>query len=101
MDFEYSPKVKDLQARLTRFMEERIVPRDLAFHQQADAGQFPPDFYWDLKNAAMEEGLWNMFLPGLKDDEPGTRCSNIEYAPLAEIMGRIYWSPEIFNCLGD
>ena len=44
MDFEYSPKVKDLQARLTRFMEERIVPRDLAFHQQAEAGQFPPDF---------------------------------------------------------
>ena len=98
MDFDYSPKVKDLQARLTRFMQERVVPRDRDWHRQAEAGQFPPDFYWDLKNAAFEEGLWNMFLPGLKDDEPGTRCSNLEYAPLAELMGRIYWSPEIFNC---
>ncbi len=98
MDFDYSPKVKDLQARLTRFMEQQIVPRDKEWHRQVEAGRFPPDFYWDVKNAAFEEGLWNMFLPGLKDDEPGTRCTNLEYAPLAEIMGRIYWSPEMFNC---
>ena len=98
MDFGYSPKVKELQERLTRFMEREIVPRDREWHRQAEAGQFPPDFYWDVKNKAFEEGLWNMFLPGLKEDEPGTRCTNLEYAPLAEIMGRIYWSPEMFNC---
>ncbi len=98
MEFAYSPKVKELQERLTRFMAAEIAPRDRAWHEQAEAGQFPPDFYWDLKKKAFEEGLWNMFLPGLRDDEPGTRCTNLEYAPLAEIMGRIYWSPEIFNC---
>ena len=98
MDFAYTDKVKELQQRLTDFMAKEIVPRDHSWHQQADAGQFPPDFYWDLKEKAFEQGLWNMFLPGLKDDEPGTRCTNLEYAPLAEIMGRVYWSPEIFNC---
>ena len=98
MDFEYSPKVKELQARLTRFMEREIVPRDLDWHRQTEAGKFPPDFCEGIKARAKEEGLWNMFLPGLKDDEPGTRCTNLEYAPLAEIMGRIYWAPEMFNC---
>ncbi|MFN4089295.1 MAG: acyl-CoA dehydrogenase family protein [Alphaproteobacteria bacterium] len=98
MDFAYTDKVKELQQRLSTFMAKEIAPRDKAWHEQAEAGAFPPDFYWDLKAKAFEEGLWNMFLPGLKDDEPGTRCTNLEYAPLAEIMGRIYWSPEIFNC---
>ena len=98
MDFAYTDKVKELQQRLTDFMAREIAPRDKAWHEQTEAGQFPPDFYWDLKKKAFDEGLWNMFLPGLKDDEPGTRCTNLEYAPLAEIMGRIYWSPEIFNC---
>lgn len=98
MDFAYTDKVKELQQRLTDFMAREIAPRDKAWHEQTEAGQFPPDFYWDLKQKAFDEGLWNMFLPGLKDDEPGTRCTNLEYAPLAEIMGRIYWSPEIFNC---
>jgi acyl-CoA dehydrogenase len=52
----------------------------------------------DLKALAKDEGLWNLFLPQLQDDEPGTRLSNLEYAPLAEIMGRIGWAPEVFNC---
>ena len=47
---------------------------------------------------AKSEGLWNLFLPGLRDDEPGTRLDNPEYAPLAELMGRVPWSPEVFNC---
>lgn len=98
MDFAYTDKVKELQHRLEDFMAKEIVPRDKGWHEQAEAGQFPPDFYWDVKQKAFDQGLWNMFLPGLKDDEPGTRCTNLEYAPLAEIMGRVYWSPEIFNC---
>jgi acyl-CoA dehydrogenase len=52
----------------------------------------------DLKALAKEEGLWNLFLPHLKDDEPGTRLTNLEYAPLAEIMGRVPWASEAFNC---
>jgi acyl-CoA dehydrogenase len=52
----------------------------------------------DLKAKARAQGLWNLFLPGLKDDEPGTRLSNMEYAPLAEIMGRVMWASEVFNC---
>jgi len=52
----------------------------------------------DLKAKARATGLWNLFLPGLKADEPGTQMSNLDYAPCAEIMGRIYWSSEVFNC---
>ena len=51
-----------------------------------------------LKQQARAEGLWNLFLPGLREDEPGTRLTNLEYAPLAEIMGRVFWASEIFNC---
>jgi acyl-CoA dehydrogenase len=98
MDFAYSRKVQDLQGQLNAFMEKHVVPLDAEFHRQVEAGNFPPDFIDDLKAKAKEEGLWNLFLPGLKDDEPGTRLANLEYAPLAEIMGRIHWSPEIFNC---
>ena len=50
------------------------------------------------KGEARRRGLWNLFLPGLRDDEPGTRLTNLEYAPLAEIMGRVPWSSEVFNC---
>ena len=52
----------------------------------------------DLKALAKEEGLWNLCLPHLREDEPGTRLSNLEYAPLAESMGRLPWSSEVFNC---
>ena len=52
----------------------------------------------ELKHGRASEGLWNLFLPGLQDDEPGTRLSNLEYAPLAEIMGRVAWASEVFNC---
>ena len=52
----------------------------------------------DLQRKARAAGLWNLGLPELGDDEPGTRLSNLEYAPLAEIMGRLFWAPEVFNC---
>ena len=98
MDFAYSDKVKALQEQLTQFMEREIAPRDKEWHELTEAGTFPPAFCKDIKAKAREEGLWNMFMPALPDDVPGTRCSNLEYAPLAEIMGRIYWAPEMFNC---
>ena len=55
-------------------------------------------FMPDLQRKARAAGLWNLALPELADDEPGTRLSNLDYAPLAEIMGRLFWAPEVFNC---
>jgi acyl-CoA dehydrogenase len=98
MNFGYSPKVEDLRRRVRAFMDDHIVPRHRQWLDEVHAGHFPPAFMEDLKAKAKAEGLWNLFLPHLKDDEPGTRLTNLEYAPLAEIMGRISWAPEVFNC---
>jgi acyl-CoA dehydrogenase len=98
MDFEYSDRVKRLQRQLLDFMEDHVEPRMAQWRREVHAGTYPVSFMADLKALAREEGLWNLFLPGLRDDEPGTRLSNLEYAPLAEIMGRVPWSPEVFNC---
>jgi len=97
MNFEFSPKVQALRRQLLDFMEDHVIPRIAAWHQ-AEIEQVTPDFMDDLKALAKSEGLWNLFLPGLAEDEPGQRLSNLEYAPLAEIMGRVQWAPEIFNC---
>ncbi len=98
MDFAYSPYTEEMRQKLQSFMEAYIQPRIREHNNETQAGQFPVSFMEDLKALAREEGLWNMFLPGLKDDEPGTRLTNLEYAPLAEIMGRVPWSSEVFNC---
>ncbi|NLP63423.1 acyl-CoA dehydrogenase family protein [Paraburkholderia sacchari] len=98
MNFGYSPKVEDLIRRVRNFMDEHIVPRQRQWHEEVHAGRYPVSFMEDLKALAKAEGLWNLFLPHLHDDEPGTRLTNLEYAPLAEIMGRVSWAPEVFNC---
>ena len=98
MDFSYTPKVEDLRQRVQAFLDTYIVPRIGDWHREAEQGQQPVSFIEELKAGARSEGLWNLFLPGLRDDEPGTRLTNLEYAPLAEIMGRISWASEIFNC---
>ena len=98
MDFEYSDKVRALQDRLSAFMRHHIYPADAEYQARAEQGAFPLDLIERLKPLARAEGLWNLFLPGLRDHEPGTALTNLEYAPLAEIMGRIPWSPEVFNC---
>lgn len=97
MNFEFSPKIQTLRRQLLDFMEDYVIPRIGAWNQ-AEADHAYPEFIDDLKALAKSEGLWNLFLPGLADDEPGQRLSNLEYAPLAEIMGRVQWAPEIFNC---
>ncbi|HBO13657.1 MAG TPA: acyl-CoA dehydrogenase, partial [Halieaceae bacterium] len=89
MDFSYSPRVEALRQQLWQFMDRYILPRLGAWRAEVGAGQYPVSFMEDLKALAREEGLWNLFLPSLKDGEPGTRLSNVEYAPLAEIMGRV------------
>jgi acyl-CoA dehydrogenase len=98
MDFAYSSKVEELRDRVRGFMDTYIVPRQRQWHEEVHRGQFPVSFMADLKALAKSEGLWNMFLPSLHADEPGTGLTNLEYAPLAEIMGRVSWASEVFNC---
>jgi acyl-CoA dehydrogenase len=98
MEFEYSPKVEELRARVRDFMDRYVVPNNIRWRREVAAGQNPPSVVEELKPLAKSEGLWNMFLPGLKPDDPGTRLSNLEYAPLVEIMGQLTWASEIFNC---
>ncbi len=79
-------------------MQRYLLPHNAAWHQAVLQGQYPPPFLEDLKTLAREEGLWNLFLPGLREGEPGTRLDNLDYAPLAETMGRLHWASEVFNC---
>ncbi|HEX8956917.1 MAG TPA: acyl-CoA dehydrogenase family protein, partial [Burkholderiaceae bacterium] len=97
MDFEFSAKTQALRRQLSDFMEAHILPR-LGEWNRAEAAGVYPEFMSDLKALAKSEGLWNLFLPGLEPNEPGRRLSNLEYAPLAEIMGRVHWAAEVFNC---
>tara|TARA_B100000949_G_scaffold3622_1_gene3210 strand:+ start:837 stop:2102 length:1266 start_codon:yes stop_codon:yes gene_type:complete len=98
MDFEYSTKVKDLLARVSGFMEKHVYPNEKLFNQQLDEGptrwEIPP-IMEELKSKAKSEGLWNMFLP---DSDRGFGLSNLEYAPLCEVMGRSPIGAEVFNC---
>ncbi len=98
MDFDHSPTSQALQRQLGAFMARYVLPHNAAWHQAVQQGAYPPPFLEDLKTLAREEGLWNLFLPSLRDDEPGTRLSNLDYAPLAEAMGRLPWASEVFNC---
>ncbi|WP_420473629.1 acyl-CoA dehydrogenase family protein [Noviherbaspirillum sp. ST9] len=98
MDFEFSPDAQAMQDTLKKFMQRHVLPANREWHHLADSGTYPLQVIEPLKKLAKEAGLWNLFLPGLKEDEPGTRMSNLDYAPMAEIMGRIPWASEIFNC---
>ena len=98
MDFEFSDKSKRIQVQLKAFIAEHVAPRDSEYRRLVSQGVFPPPFIEELKAKARASGLWNLFLPSLKPDEPGTQLSNLDYAPCAEIMGRMPWSAELFNC---
>lgn len=98
MEFNYSARVQTLRKQVAEFMQAHIVPRIHEYNREVASGNYPPAFMEDLKRLARAEGLWNLFLPALRDDEPGTRLTNLEYAPLAEIMGRVHWASEAFNC---
>ncbi|VXB76931.1 Acyl-CoA dehydrogenase [Pseudomonas sp. 8AS] len=98
MDFAFSPRVDSLRRQLRDFIDQHVLPRHAQWQAEVRAGQLPVSFMADLQALARSEGLWNLFLPGLQADEPGTRLSNLDYAPLAEIMGAIPWASEVFNC---
>src|SRR5438445_1295594 len=98
MHFEHSPKVKDLQRRFVAFMREHIYPNEATFHRQIAEGDRwqPTAIVEELTPKARAAGLWNLFLP---DSEYGAGLTNVEYAPLCEIMGRVSpFAPEVFNC---
>jgi acyl-CoA dehydrogenase len=98
MDFAPSERSRELDRRLADFIDDHVLPRNAEWHRSVADGVFPPPFLADLKALAKEEGLWNLFLPGLDPSEPGTPLSNLDYAPLAERMGRVPWASEVFNC---
>ncbi|MZR29254.1 acyl-CoA dehydrogenase family protein [Sneathiella litorea] len=97
MIFEYSDKVKELQARVQAFMDEHVYPNEQLFYDQVDEGDRwqPTAIVEELKEKAKAEGLWNLFLP---ESDRGAGLTNLEYAPLCEIMGRVSFAPEVFNC---
>ncbi|MDP3926114.1 MAG: acyl-CoA dehydrogenase family protein [Hydrogenophaga sp.] len=98
MDFQFSEDNLQMQRTMRQFMDRHVLPQNREWQRLADSGVYPSAVIEPLKALAKEAGLWNLFLPGLREGEPGTRLTNMEYAPLAEIMGRIPWAAEVFNC---
>ena len=98
MDFSISQTDQALAHRLQSFIEQYVLPYNAAWHHAVATGDYPPVFLEDLKTLAREAGLWNLFLPELQAHEPGTQLSHSAYAPLAEIMGKLPWAAEVFNC---
>ncbi|MEO8037849.1 MAG: acyl-CoA dehydrogenase family protein [Betaproteobacteria bacterium] len=100
MDFDFSAKVKELQGRVSAFMDEHVYPGEHLFYEEIEANRakgnawVPTRIVEDLKTKARAAGLWNLWRP--KDH--GGALTNLEYAPLCEIMGRVSWAPEVFNC---
>jgi acyl-CoA dehydrogenase len=97
LSFDPSPKTAALIERLTRFMQAHIYPNETRFARQVAAGDRwqPVQLMEELKAQARGAALWNLFLP---ESDRGAGLTNLEYAPLCEIMGRIWWAPEVFNC---
>ena len=102
MNFDYSERCQQLQSRLLAFMDEHVYPNEKAFKQEVDRNGLeqgkrwiPTELIERLKPLAREQGLWNLFLP--KSARAPDGLSNLDYAPLCEIMGRVVWAPEVFN----
>lgn len=98
MDFEYSDKVKDLIERVSTFMDKYVYPNEDKMHEQVAQNPWStPPLMEELKAIAKAEGLWNLFLP-VSYGKYSAGLTNLEYAPLAELMGKVMWAPEVFNC---
>ncbi|MGH8629589.1 MAG: acyl-CoA dehydrogenase family protein, partial [Burkholderiales bacterium] len=100
MEFDYSPKVRELQSRVSDFMQTHVFPREKRFFSEIEDNRrkgnawIPTRVIEELKPKARAAGLWNLWRP---KDHGGT-LTNLEYAPLCEIMGHVSWAPEVFNC---
>jgi acyl-CoA dehydrogenase len=98
MDFELSARSEGWRKKLQAFFEQEVLPRHRDWLEHVVRKGSTAPFMAGLQQKARQAGLWNLGLPELSPEEPGTRLSNLEYAPLAEIMGRLFWAPEVFNC---
>ncbi|MDH4191748.1 MAG: acyl-CoA dehydrogenase family protein [Betaproteobacteria bacterium] len=96
MEFKYTPKVDELRGRLAAFMQEHVYPNDRKWweHVRGERRWEPVQMIEELKSKARAAGLWNLWRP----KSHGGELTNLEYAPLCEIMGRVHWAPEVFNC---
>src|SRR3990172_471457 len=100
MDFAYTDKVRALQAKVQRFMDDHVYPNERRHREDVEANRargnawMPLALVEELKQKARSQGLWNLFWPR----SHGGELTNLEYAPLCEIMGRVYWAPEALNC---
>src|SRR5262249_10648915 len=97
MEFELSARSEGWRRKLQTFFDHDVLARNRAYLAHVAKGEAVP-FMAELQTKARDQGLWNLGLPELAPDEPGTRLSNLDYAPLAEIMGRLFWASEAFNC---
>jgi acyl-CoA dehydrogenase len=96
MDFEHSERTRDLLERLGAFMDAHVYPNERLYHEQVAADRWGhPPILAELKAKARAAGLWNLFLP---ESEHGAGLTNVEYAPLCEVMGRVHFSSQVFNC---
>ncbi len=98
MEFSFTDKINDYRKRVTTFMEQHVYPNEKTYHAQIAASgnlHHHAEIVDELKEQAKAQGLWNLFLP---NSDYGAGLNNSEYAPLAEIMGRVTWAPEVFNC---
>ncbi|MCG2841672.1 acyl-CoA dehydrogenase family protein [Sandaracinobacter sp. RS1-74] len=107
MDFDYTPRMKEMQERVRAFMDEHVYPNEARYEDEVSKGERWKviEVIEELKPKARAAGLWNMFVPKSHGGKPvhpyefeGTQLSNLEYAPLAEEMGRVGWASEVFNC---
>jgi len=101
MNFEYSDTVKDLLERLQSFMDEHVYPAEQRYREETAKAENPwvnPPVVEALKAKAQDQGLWNLFIPDSHKQFGGLGLSNAQYAPLAEVMGRVLWCSEVFNC---
>ncbi|HUL65883.1 MAG TPA: acyl-CoA dehydrogenase family protein [Burkholderiaceae bacterium] len=101
MDFDYSPKVQELRSRVDGFMQQHVFPQERRFHDEVEENTLkgrrwtPTSVVEEVKVKARAAGLWNLFLP---ESARGAGLTNLEYAPLSELMGRVTWASEVFNC---
>lgn len=101
MNFDYSNKAKQLKSQLEAFMDQHIYPNETIYSEQLNSleNRFStPPIMHQLKAEAKAAGLWNLFIPPSLSEFGGQSLSNVDYAVLAEVMGRVLWSPEVFNC---
>ncbi|MET0577914.1 MAG: acyl-CoA dehydrogenase, partial [Ilumatobacteraceae bacterium] len=100
MPYQYTPEGEQLLADVKSFMDDHIYPNEEEYHEQYDSlgHEDNPPILEKLKAAARERGLWNLFLPHLAPDAPGTKLSNLDYSPISEELGKVGFASEALNC---